>query len=125
MRKFILFLTIVFSINTMGQTAAGAETFFNQKEYKKALEIYTQLLSKRPKDALLNYRAGRCTYELKDYFEAIQYFEKAGKKYPLTPYYLGDSYYQTYQFEKATLALQEYVDSKSPESQKLEYCNPD
>ena len=123
MRKFILFLTIVFSINIMGQSVAGAETFFNQKEYKKALDIYVQLLAKRPKDALLNYRAGRCTYELKDYFEAARYFEKAGTKYPLTAYYLGDSYYQTYQFEKATLALQEYVDSKNPESQKLEYCN--
>lgn len=120
MKYLIVFVSIFLSLTVTAQTASEAESLFNRKDYRKALSAYEQLLKKRPKDALLNYRAGRCAYELKDFFTAAACFEKAGTKYPLTPFYLGDSYCRTYQFEKAIAPLQHYTESKDPDPQKVE-----
>lgn len=122
MKYLILFISIFLSFSVAAQSASEAESLFNRKEYKKALSVYEQVIKKRPKDVLLNYRAGRCAYEVKDYFAAAAYFEKAGTKYPLTPFYLGDSYCQSFQFEKALAPLQQYVGSKDADPQKVSQC---
>ena len=75
----------------MAQSASEAESLFNNKQYVKAKSMYEALLKKKPNDALNNYRLARCCYELKEYEEAIRYFERSGNRYTLKDYYLGDA----------------------------------
>jgi len=100
-----LFLILIFNLlifSASAQTSADAENLFNAKDYKGAASIYTQLLEKKPADMLLNYRLGRCLYEIKDFDQAIIHFEKSGTKYPLKDYYLGDCHYLLYKFQEAS-----------------------
>lgn len=102
MWRLILFLFVNLLINSASaQTAAEAENLFNTKDYKGAAAIYTELLEKKPADMLLNYRLGRCLYEIRDFETAIGHFEKSGTKYPLKDYYLGDCHYLLYKFQEA------------------------
>lgn len=96
---FLAFLMMIFNVS--GQTAAEADAFFSKKDYSSAVGIYSLLLEKKPADALLNYRMGRCCYELKDFEKAIGFLEKSGTKYPLKDYYIADSYYLLYKFQEA------------------------
>ena len=101
------------------QNISEAETFFNNKQFAKAGKVYEDLLKKRPKDGLFNYRYARCCYELNDAEKAIVHFELAGNKYPLRNAYLGDLYFTTYRFDESTLAYQNYVATLKPTDSKL------
>lgn len=118
--KLILF-SLVICGNLLAQSASDGEKYFNSKQYQKARVVYESLLSRRPNDALYNYRLARCYYELKDSNAALKYFEKSGKRYSLKDLYLGELYYETYQFVKSILAYQTYIASlKDDDKQILE-----
>lgn len=91
------------------QSSAQGEKLFNQGHFESALKIYEQLIRKTPNSVLYNYRAGRCCYEMKEYASAINYFLNSGERYPFTPYYLGLSYFETFQFERSVRILHEYM----------------
>ena len=103
----------------VAQSAAEAESLFNNKQYSKAKTIYESLLKKKPNDALNNYRFARCCYELKDYETAVKYFELSGTKYPLTGLYLAELYFLTYRFEESLTAYQAYAETLEPDDKKL------
>jgi tetratricopeptide (TPR) repeat protein len=96
-----IFVFFVVLLNANGQTTVDADAFFSKKDYASAADIYALLLEKKPADALLNYRMGRCCYELKNFENAIGYLEKSGTKYPLKDFYIADSYYLMYKFQEA------------------------
>ncbi len=50
---------------------------YNEKDFNGALRIYREELKNAPDDAMLNYRMGECHFELKEYNEALEKFEKA------------------------------------------------
>lgn len=118
--KLILFSLAIYG-NLLAQSASDGENYFNSKQYQKARVVYESLLSRRPNDALYNYRLARCYYELKDANASIKYFEKSGKRYSLKDLYLGELYYETYQFDKSIIAYQTYIASlKDDDKQILE-----
>jgi len=111
---FLIFNTLLFS-----QTVTEGDTYFNNKQFGKARSVYEELLKKRPKDGLFNYRYARCCYELNDAEKAIPHFELAGKRYPLRNLYLGELYYNSYRFEESATAYKEYMATLKPADTKL------
>ena len=101
------------------QSISEGETYFNNKQYAKSRLVYEELLKKRPKDGLFNYRYARCCYELKDNENAITHFEKAGIKFPLRNLYLGELYFYSYRFEESVLAYNTYISTLKPTDVKL------
>ena len=119
MRFRLFFFSVLVSISLSAQKAADGETLFNNKQYAKARKVYEALLKQRPSDALYNYRLGRICYELKDYETSIKYFEMTGNKYPLRDLYLGELYFNTYQFDKSVMAYQTYITTLKPDDIKI------
>lgn len=110
--RLFIFLCFV-SAGLWAQSSSEAEGLFNARQYAKAKAVYEQLLAKRPKDALNNYRLARCCYELKDYEKAVKHFEMSGKKYPLREMYLGECYFNTYRFDESVSAYETYLAGKN------------
>lgn len=109
---FVLFLWLPLFV--FAQKASEGEMYFNNKQYGKARDIYESLLSKRPNDALYNYRLARCCYELKDNETAIKHFEISGNKYPMRNLYLGELYFDTYRFDESVSAYNTYLSTLKP-----------
>lgn len=120
MKSFFLVLIFsLFTAITFSQSASEAEVLFNNKQYLRAKNMYETLLKRKPNDALLNYRFARSCYEIKDFDTAIKHFELAGTKYPLTDAYLAELYFQTYQFDLAIKACQNYIDGLEPDDKNI------
>jgi tetratricopeptide (TPR) repeat protein len=122
MKFKLIFLSLFFTLTLFAAQRSGeGETFFNNKQYVKAREVYEALLKKKPNDATYNFRYARCSYELKDAESAIQHFEISGTKFPQRDLYLGELYYTTYRFDQSVMAYQTYIatldstDKKRPE----------
>ncbi len=111
MRILLLILSFVVSLGLLAQTAAQADALFNEQKYEESGRAYASLLSKRPNDALYNYRYARCSYETGKYEDAITHFIKSGTRYPLRDYYLADSYFISYQFEEAITYFTDYLEA--------------
>ena len=84
--KFIPILLLV-SVAALSQTAAEANKLFEEGKYEESLAAYENLLKRRSKDALYNYRYARSAYETGDMQKAVTHFLKSGNKYPLTNLY--------------------------------------
>ncbi len=124
MKFKLVFFAVLVSISLFSQRAADGEAFFNKKQYTKAKVVYEALLKQKPNDALYNYRFARICYELKDYDTSIKHFEMSGNRYPLRDLYLGELYFNTYQFDKSIMAYQTYKTTlKSDDSKIIEYEN--
>lgn len=109
-KSFLLSLSLLFFsfINIHAQSASNADNLFNNRQYEEALEVYKQLLQKTPSSVLYRYRYARCLYETGQLYEAITQFEKAGEKYALRNFYLGELYIYAYRFQEAIEAYNKY-----------------
>lgn len=116
MRRWTLLIALTtFALTIQAQWANIAECAFQQAHYDTAMLAYQQLLQKNPKSQLYLYRYARCAQQLGDYQTAIHYFDKAGDKYPLKYFYLGDIYMQLWQPQNAINAYQTYLQTlKTP-----------
>ena len=108
-----LIIILFISMTAVAQTAGSADKLFTQKDYIEAAKAYKHLLNSRPSNTLYNYRYARCKYELGNYDTAIDHFILSGTRYPLTDYYLADSYFNLYRFEHAIEFFNNYIDGKS------------
>lgn len=108
--SFVIFLFLCL-VEANAQLSEQAETLFFDKQYREASEIYSQLVARNPRSLLYNYRYARCQYELHHYDEAINYFTKSGNKYPLTNFYLAESYFRSYRFADSQSAFARYQET--------------
>ena len=86
------------------QVEDKAFLLFTNKEYDKAMPLFTQLLSLHPQDPSYNYGYGVCLIETNtDTKGALKYLNFAASKSenPVIFYYIGRSYHLNYQFDKA------------------------
>lgn len=111
MRKVRLFFWALVCSTTMAlaQNAGTANRLFEAGDYAAAQRAYQQLLAGNPKSPLYTYRYARCAQELGDYTTAIAYFDRAGDRYPLKYFYLGEIYMQTWQADEAIAAYEAYL----------------
>ena len=119
MKYKLIFLFLIFYSIGYCQSVSEGETYFNNKQFEKSRSVYEELLKKKPKDGLFNYRYARCCYELKDNENAIIHFEKAGVKFPMSNLYLGELYFNSYRFDESVLAYKNYISTLKPTDAKL------
>jgi tetratricopeptide (TPR) repeat protein len=86
----------------------------DNRDFNGALSLYSEILTKNPKDASLNYRIGECYLGLNNITDAVTYFETAQKlnpaKFKDIHLSLGKSYHIYGDIDKA---IEEYELYKS------------
>ncbi len=121
-RYLLLHIIICCCVFTLkAQTAVQADKLFIEQNYTEAKAAYANLLKRDARHALYLYRYARCAYELGETQEAIAYFEKAGTKYALRDFYLGELYKQTYRFDQALTAYQRYLSAIDSAHERYRY----
>ncbi|MFM6964364.1 MAG: hypothetical protein ACKOWM_02230 [Sphingomonadales bacterium] len=89
-----------------------ADQAFSKKAYGTALIDYRQLLAKDQQNPKFNYRYGVCIFETEDHFAAAKYFDVVlGNQQvpdPLLYYYRGRIYQESYFFNAAIKAYEQY-----------------
>ena len=102
------------------QTHNSANDLFQNANYQEAQQAYGKLLKSYPTNALYLYRYARCAQEQGDYSTALQYFEKAGDRYMLKYFYLGEIYMQLWRPDEAIAAYNTYLNSQKGENSRAE-----
>jgi len=121
MREILFIICLLISpLAISAQLANKAETQFMEENYTDALASYGELLKQSPSSVLYLYRYARCLQETGDYYTAIEYFNKAGEKYKLKFFFIGECYFKTKQMAQAIEAYQTFLDIK-PDTDKKEY----
>ncbi len=121
--KTIFFLIFLTPQILVGQSATDANKLFEGGNYIEAREMYQNLLTKKAIDPLYNYRYARCLYELDSIDKSIEYFAKAGEKYPLKYYYLGKMYFKKYYFEESVISFEKYLASLKSDHPQIDEVN--
>ena len=122
MRKiYSLILFLACALLAMAQTHSSADKLFQAGDYTAAQEQYGKLLRSYPREALYLYRYARCAQELGDFPTALQYFDKAGDRYMLKYFYLGEIYLQQWHAELAIEAYNKYLSSLTEPSEREPY----
>ena len=103
------------------QTHNGANDLFLSGNYEDAQLAYGKLLKSYPTNALYLYRYARCAQEQGDYSTALKYFEKAGDRYMLKYFYLGEIYMQQWMPEQAIAAYDTYLKSQKEPNERKDY----
>src|SRR5688572_14227715 len=109
LRLLVTLLILLFATTGYSQSPkelmATADKFYSKKDYKKALDIYLELLSANPDDAAINLKIGLSYLYSDTKSKAAQYISKA---YRLNPninddidYHLGMAFQNTNEFLKA------------------------
>ena len=115
--NLILFLCL--ALSSMGQTHSSADRLFTDGNYTSAQDQYGKLLRSYPTNALYLYRYARCAQELGDHDTAIEYFQKAGDRYMLKYFYLGEIYMERWDTEQAILCYQTYIKSQQQPNERF------
>jgi len=119
MRQYLSILFfLLLTVSGYAQSAKQADDLFTAREYAEARTIYNALLRKQPTHPLYLYRAARCAQELGDFAEAEELFIKAGTKYPLRDFFLGEIYYQQWRMPEAIAAYEAFLPSINEEHER-------
>ena len=111
MKRRILYslLFILSTLSLHAQSAAHADELFTSGEYVSAGQIYNALLKRQPTHPLYLYRAARCAQETGDIEKAEELFLKAGTKYPLRNFFLGEIYFSQWRMPEAIASYEAYL----------------
>lgn len=115
---YISVLVLLTSLTAFGQSAKQADDLFNAREYAKARTIYDALLRKQPTHPLYLYRAARCAQETGDLTAAEDLFIKAGTKYPLRNFFLGELYFEQWRMAEALAAYEAVLPSIDEQNER-------
>lgn len=119
MRKLRIFILFFICTTTLlAQNAGKADSFFQDANYVAAQKEYGLLLRRYPTSALYLYRYARCAQELGDYHTAIQYFEKAGNRYDLKHFNVGEIYLHLGYPDEAISAYTSYLKTLKQEPER-------
>ena len=116
----LLFL-VLSALPLAAQTHSSANNLFQEGDYLGAQQAYGVLLKSYPTNALYLYRYARCAQELGDLITAIQYFDKAGDRYMLKYFYLGEIYMQLWRADDAINAYTTYLNSLREPNEREPY----
>lgn len=119
MRQYLSILFfLLLTLPGYAQTAKQADDLYAAQEYAEARTVYNALLRKQPTHPLYLYRAARCAQELGDLDEAEKLFIKAGTKYPLRDFFLGEIYYQQWRMPEAIAAYEAFLPNINEEHER-------
>jgi tetratricopeptide (TPR) repeat protein len=97
------------AVQADAQSAARAEELFTAGDYVSAGQIYNSILKRQPTHPLYLYRAARCAQETGDLASAETLFLKAGTKYPLRNFFLGEIYFSQWRMPEAIASYEAYL----------------
>lgn len=83
--KAVIILILFYANILFSASPAMIAELYNSGEYRKALREYSQLLEKGYDKGRIYYNIGNCYFKLRDYVNAIYYYEKAKKYIPINP----------------------------------------
>ena len=119
MRKHLLIFVFLLScLSGYAQSAKQADELFGAQKYAEAGTIYDALLRKQPTHPLYLYRAARCAQEQEQWEKAEDLFIKAGTKYPLRNFFLGEIYYQQWRMAEAITAYEAFLSSVDEQNER-------
>ncbi|MCD6019881.1 MAG: outer membrane protein [Bacteroidetes bacterium] len=118
--KFLLsifmFFIVVTTVAQNKDTKEEAAYYFDQKDYKKAYELYDKLYSQVPKNFEYKFRLGYSSlFYPEKKARAIEIFEdiKRTDKSPDVDYYLAKSYHVNYRFDDAIVSYEAFIAAKN------------
>ena len=100
------------SVNSLEDALNQADTYWEEKEYEKVIEVYDLISDSMPKQPLVWNRKGDAYYQLGRYEEAIECFDKAFEYNPHFPFPL---YYKTLSY----MGLEDYENAEDTIVQAL------
>ena len=100
------------SVNSLEDALNQADTYWEEKEYEKVIEVYDLISDSMPKQPLVWNRKGDAYYQLGRYEEAIECFDKAFEYNPHFPFPL---YYKTLSY----MNLEDYENAENTVVQAL------
>ena len=110
-RSILIIVFLLTGLYMSGQSAKQADDLFAAHEYAEARVIYDALLRRQPSHPLYLYRAARCAQETGDDATAEALFLKAGTKYPLRDFFLGEIYYKQWRMAEAIASYEAFLPS--------------
>lgn len=116
--KFLLFFSVLFSCSVFAQDKDlkdDAAFFYDNKDFKKAYELYDKLCSQNPKNLEYKFRLGVSSINYPEKkARAIDIFEELQKvdSSPEINYYLGKAYHINYRFDEALTYYEKYLSMK-------------
>ena len=116
-----LLILVLSALPLAAQTHSSANNLFQEGDYLAAQQAYGALLKSYPTNPLYLYRYARCAQELGDLFTAIQYFDKAGDRYVLKYFYLGEIYMQLWRADDAINAYTTYLNTLREPNEREPY----
>jgi len=119
----ILCFSLLFSMAS-AQTLDQARNMFIKGQYEEAKPVFEKYTKSQPNNANYNYWYGVCCLQTGEVEKSIKYLEFATKKKIQNgPLYLGQAYDQTYRFEEAVEAFEEYIEAQTKRKQSTEAAN--
>src|SRR5688572_30209441 len=111
-----------------------AEHYFKNKNYERALPLFSQIVSKQPEQPFYNYCLGVCLFKVDgDKADAVRFLTKAiqSTDVPMDAWlYLGISLHRAYRYDEAISMLEKYkigvskeVWNESKGEQLIQMCN--
>jgi hypothetical protein len=85
-----------------------ADKYYARRDYKNALELYSNTYRRRPKDTELGFKIARCYVRLKEYDKAVQAYEDQSNR-------SGGSFSRTdlYDYAEARTSIGDYVNASN------------
>lgn len=83
MNRLFTLLVLVFALSCKNENSELGDNYFNNGEYQKAVDAYSEYLRMQPRDIKTIYNRGRAYEELKNYNKALEDFRKVIKEDPL------------------------------------------
>jgi len=115
----LVYLLCVTAYSQTKEEKEEAAYYFNEKNFRKAYELYDKLYTQAPKNLEYKFRLGYCAlYYPEKKARAIEIFEdiKRTDKSPDIDYYLAKSYHVNYKFDEAITNYNLFIDAKSKKS---------
>ena len=106
---------------------AIADSYFNQKEFEKAYQLYDKFASENTASSYAPnalYRAGLALYRLRYYSQAVEQWVKLSKNYPSAPeteladFQTADTYFRAQKYAESIAAYNAII-AKYPKSAQL------
>ncbi|MEM7108512.1 MAG: tetratricopeptide repeat protein [Bacteroidota bacterium] len=117
MNRLFALALLIFVLSCKNENSELGDSYFNNGEYQKAIEAYSEYLRMQPRDIKTIYNRGRAYEELEQYDEALEDFRKVIKEDPLNVnahlsissdfYYRLKDYENTIFFSEKVLKLDE------------------
>lgn len=106
------------SVNSLEDALNQADTYWEEEDYEKVIEVYDLISDSMPKQPLVWNRKGDAYYQLGRYEEAIECFDKAFEYNPHFPFPL---YYKTLSY----MNLEDYENAENTVVQALMFFQDD